>query len=98
MWKRIAIYFKMYPARISAYISAMVLYANKHFPHLPLDILIPSVLIMISFGEFAQRTEDRKTIEALYMESEATTTDQAVLKKLCYNKTKKKKAVRKWKI
>jgi hypothetical protein len=87
----------MYPARISAYVSAMVLYANKHFPHLPLDILIPSVLIMIGFGEYAQRTEDRKTVEALYIESEATTTDDAVLKKICYNKPKKK-AVRKWKI
>lgn len=89
MWNKIAAYFRMNPSRISAYISALVLYINKHYPQLPLDIAIPSVLIIIGFGEFAQRAENRKTIEALYIESAADVPDETIMKKLCYNKTRK---------
>jgi hypothetical protein len=81
----------MNPARVSAYISALVLYINKHFPGLPLDIAIPSVLIIIGFGEFAQRAENRKTIQALYVESAADVPDEAIIKKLCYNNSRKKR-------
>jgi len=91
MWNKVAAYFRMNPSRISAYISALVLYINKHFPGLPLDIAIPSVLIIIGFGEFAQRAENRKTVEALYTESAADVPDEAIVKKLCYNKSRKKR-------
>jgi len=91
MWNKLATYFRMNPARVSAYISALVLYINKHFPGLPLDIAIPSVLIIIGFGEFAQRAENRKTIQALYVESAADVPDEAIIKKLCYNNSRKKR-------
>jgi hypothetical protein len=91
MLTRIAIYFKMNPARISAYISALVLYFNKHFPSLPIDIVIPSVLVIIGFGEYSQRMEDRKTIDALYADNEPNVADEAIIKKLCYNSYRENK-------
>ena len=91
MWKRIAIYFRMNPARISSYISCLVMYLHKHLSQLPLDIMVPSVMIMIGFGEYSQRVEDRKTVEALYTESAADVPDEAIMKKLCYNKSRKKR-------
>ena len=91
MWNKIAAYFRMNPARVSAYISALVLYINKRVPGLPLDIAIPSVLIIIGFGEFAQRSENRKTIQALYTESAADIPDEVIVKKLCYTKSRKKR-------
>jgi hypothetical protein len=91
MWNKIAAYFRMNPARVSAYISTLVLYINKHFPALPIDIAIPSALIIIGFGEHAQRAENRKTIQALYTESAADVPDEDIMKKLCYNKSRKKR-------
>jgi hypothetical protein len=91
MLKSIAIYLRLNPARVSAYISCLILYINKHFPQIPLDILIPSVLIIVASGEYAQREEDRKTIKALYIESNADIPDEAIIKKLCYNSNRENK-------
>lgn len=91
MWNRIAIYFRMSPARISAYISCLVMYLNKHFPNLPIDLVIPSVLIIIGFGEFAQRAEDKKTINALYSDNPIEMSDHEIINHICYSNNEYKK-------
>jgi magnesium-transporting ATPase (P-type) len=78
----------MNPARISAYVSAMVVYLNKHFSNLPLDIVIPSVLLIVGFGEFSQRVENKKTIHALHSDNSYKITDEAIIKDICYNNNK----------
>lgn len=82
MWHRLAVYTTRNPARISGYISALVLYFNKHYPQFPLDIIIPSVMIMIGMGEYAQRLENKKTVEALYTENDPYTPDEEIIKKI----------------
>ena len=82
MFKRIAIYFKNNPSRLSGYISCIVMYINKHFTNIPIDIVIPSVLIIIGSAEYAQRAEDKKTIAALYAENPADVPDHEIIKKL----------------
>lgn len=79
MWKRLAIYTRRNPARISGYTSALVLYFNKNFPHFPLDIIIPSVMIIIGMGEYAQRLENKKTVEALYTENDPDMPDDEII-------------------
>jgi len=79
MWQRIALYSKKYPARIAGYLSALILYFNKHFPHLPIDIIIPSVMIVIGMGETAQRLEHKKTLKALYAENKPDVPDEDIL-------------------
>lgn len=79
MWNRLALYTKRNPAKIAGYLSALILYINKHFPHLPIDIIIPSVMIIIGMGESAQRLEDKKTIEALWTENNPSLPDQKII-------------------
>jgi len=68
MWHRIAVYF-----------SAVILYFNKHFPNFPIDIAIPSVMLMIGLGETAQKIEHDKTIEALYTENKPNMPDSKII-------------------
>ena len=82
MWHRIAAYTKRNPAKIAGYLSAVILYVNKHFPNLPIDIIIPSVMIMIGMGESAQRIEHKITIKALYVYNDPNTPDESILDSL----------------
>lgn len=82
MWEKIALYTKKYPARISGYLSAIILYVNKHFPDLPLDIIIPSVMLLIGLGETAQRIENKKTLKALWAENDPNTPDEEIIDNL----------------
>jgi hypothetical protein len=79
MWRRIAVYTRKYPARIAGYLSAVILYFNKHFPNFPIDIAIPSIMLMIGMGESAQRVERDKTIEALYTENDPSLPDSKII-------------------
>jgi uncharacterized membrane protein YoaT (DUF817 family) len=79
MWHKIAVYTRRYPAKIAGYLSAIILYFNKHFPHFPIDIAIPSVMIMIGLGETAQKIERDKTIEALYTENKPDLPDSKII-------------------
>lgn len=79
MWNRIAKYTRRNPARISGYLSAIVLYFNKHFPDFPIDIAIPSVMLIIGMGESAQKLEHKKTIEALYTHNDPDTPDEEII-------------------
>ena len=79
MWNRIASYTRKYPVKISGYISAIILYVNKHYPNLPVDIIVPSVMIIIGLREAAQNAENKKTIEALYTHNDPDTPDEEII-------------------
>jgi hypothetical protein len=80
MWNRISTYFKMYPARVSGYTSALILWGHKYFSGKLLDLLIPSVIFMIGMGEMAQRAETRKTMKAIYLEPDPNRLDEDIIK------------------
>lgn len=82
MWNKLALYSKRYPARISGYISAFILWAHKYFPLGSLDLLVPSVIILIGMGEFSQRIEDKKTIKAIFLEQDMNKTDEELIRGL----------------
>jgi hypothetical protein len=82
MWNKLSAYTRKYPARISGYISALILYFHKHFPNMPFDIIIPSVMIMIGLGEFSQRVEDKKSIKALYANNDPDVPDGKIIEDL----------------
>ena len=55
------------PARIAAFVSSTVaLVVAALFPEMPTEAAIAFVLSALGLGEYAQRVEDQKTIEALY--------------------------------
>lgn len=79
MWNRLALYTRKNPARIAGYLSALVMYINKHWPSLPLDIVIPSIMIMIGLGESSQRLENKKTKMALYSDNHPDVPDDEII-------------------
>jgi len=80
MWNKISAYFKRYPARVSGYTSALILWGHKYFSGKLVDLLIPSVMFMIGMGEMAQRAENKKTIKALYIENDPNRSDEDIIK------------------
>jgi hypothetical protein len=80
MWNKISTYFKRYPARVSGYTSALILWGHKYFSGKLIDLLIPSVMFMIGMGEMAQRAENKKTIKALYTENDPNRSDEDIIK------------------
>ena len=82
MWNKIALYSNRYPARISGYISAFILWGHKYLPLGSLDLLVPSVMILIGMGEFSQRLEDRKTIKAIFLEQDVNKTDEELIRSI----------------
>jgi hypothetical protein len=79
MWARVANYTRKNPAKIAGYLSALILYINKHFPSLPIDIIIPSVMLMIGMGESAQKMENKKALKALYTDNDPSKPDEDIL-------------------
>ena len=80
MWNKISTYFKRYPARVSGYTSALILWGHKYYSGKVMDLLIPSVMFMIGMGEMAQRAENKKTIKALYTKNDPTRSDEDIIK------------------
>ena len=59
------------PARVAAFVSSLVaLLVTALSPDLPVEQAIVFVLSALGLGEYAQRVEDKKTIEALYTDPE----------------------------
>lgn len=79
MWKRMALYLEKYPARVSGYLSAIILNASKMWKDLPLSLLIPTAMLLIGMGEASQRMEDKKTLKALYTENDPRKPDNTIL-------------------
>ena len=79
MWSKLSAYFRRYPARVSGYTSALILWGHKYFSDQMLDIVIPSIMFMIGMGEMAQRVENKKTIKALYTENDPNKADEDII-------------------
>lgn len=59
------------PARVAAFISSTVaLFMAAILPDMPVEAAVAFVLSALGLGEYAQRTEDKKTEVALYTEIE----------------------------
>jgi hypothetical protein len=80
MWSKLSIYYKRYPARISGYTSALILWGHKYFSGRLIELLVPSIVFMIGMGEMAQRSEDRKTIKAISLKQDINKTDEELIK------------------
>ena len=82
MFYKISKYLKKHPVRVSGYISALIIYLNKSFPNIPIEIIIPTVMFVIGMGESVQRVENKKTLKALYTENNPNTPDDEILAEL----------------
>ena len=82
MFYKIFKYLKNHPVRVSGYISALIIYLNKSFPNIPIEIIIPTVMFVIGMGESVQRVENKKTLKALYTENNPNTPDDEILAEL----------------
>ena len=59
------------PARVAAFVSSTVaLFMAAILPDMPVEAAVAFVLSALGLGEYAQRTEDKKTEVALYTEIE----------------------------
>jgi hypothetical protein len=57
------------PVRVAAFVSsAVALIVSFVVPDVPTEPAIAFVLSALGLGEFAQRAEDKKTMEALFSE------------------------------
>jgi hypothetical protein len=75
----ISFYIQKYPARVSGYISAIVLNTSIYFKGFPTGLLIPTAMLIILLGEGSQRMEDKKTIGALYVGNDPQKSDEEIL-------------------
>lgn len=65
------------PARIAAFVSSTVaLIMAAVFPDMPTEAAVAFVLSALGLGEYAQRVENEKTLEALYTEVDAYEDDE----------------------
>lgn len=65
------------PARIAAFVSsAVALVIAAMFPDMPAEAAIAFVLSALGLGEYAQRVENEKTLEALYTEVDTYEEDE----------------------
>ena len=83
-------YVKRNPARSAGYFSTLTMIMNNtlHFKSLPLLMFMGALLIGV--GESAQRSEDKKTIAAIYVKNHPTTPDNAILDQLVEMSEKKR--------
>jgi hypothetical protein len=60
-----------HPVRVTAFVSSFVaLIITAVSPDIPTEPAVIFVLSALGLGEYAQRVEDKKTVEALYTEVE----------------------------
>lgn len=58
------------PVRVTAWISASIaLLLTVFAPDLPVEPVVVFVLSSLGLGEYAQRVENKKTVEALYLDT-----------------------------
>jgi hypothetical protein len=70
MFERLKGFAHRNPVRVTAWISASVaLLLTVLAPDLPVEPVVIFVLSSLGLGEYAQRVEDKKTVEALYLDT-----------------------------
>lgn len=82
MTKHISFYINKYPARISGYLSAIVLNVSHMWSSFPLGLFVPVAMLLIILGEGSQRMENKKTIEALYKDAVKGKSEEDMIKEL----------------
>ncbi len=82
MWDKLFTYTRRYPARLTGYISALVIWLHKYLPSYAADLLVPSIIFIIGFAEWSQSVEDDKTIKALYMDNDPSKSDKEEIRGL----------------
>jgi hypothetical protein len=75
----ISFYVDKYPARMSGYMSAIILNVSHLWASFPIGLFIPVAMLLIMMGEGAQRKEDQKTLKALYTENDTQKPDADIL-------------------
>ncbi len=75
----ISFYIDKYPARMSGYISAIILNVSHMWADFPIGLFIPVAMLLIMMGEGAQRKEDKKTLKALYTENDKEKPDSDII-------------------
>jgi hypothetical protein len=75
----ISFYVDRYPARISGYLSAIILNVSHMWASFPIGLFIPVAMLFIMMGEGAQRKEDSKTLKALYTENDVHKPDADII-------------------
>ena len=76
---RASFYIQNYPARMSGYLSAIILNASHFWTKFPIGLVIPVAMLLIMLGEGSQRIEDKKTLQALYTENDPKKSDEEIL-------------------
>lgn len=77
--RHISFYIQKYPARMSGYLSAIILNVSHLYAKFPIGLLIPTAMLLIVLGEGSQRMEDDKTLQALYTENDPKRSDEEIL-------------------
>ena len=76
-------YVKRNPARASGYFATLTLAINKTYNFKNLGLMMFFAALIIGIGESAQRTENRKTIKAIYVENDPNVPDDLLLNEIC---------------
>lgn len=82
MFSKLFIYTKRYPARLTGYISALIIWFHKYLPATAADLIVPSIIFIIGFAEWSQGVEDEKTIKALYKDPDPKISDREEIRSL----------------
>jgi len=75
----ISFYIDKYPARMSGYMSAIILNVSHMWVNFPIGLFVPVAMLLIMMGEGSQRKEDQKTLKALYTENHPERPDSDIL-------------------
>jgi hypothetical protein len=75
----ISFYVDKYPARMSGYMSAIILNVSHMWVNFPIGLFIPVAMLLIMMGEGSQRKEDEKTLKALYTDNDKEKPDSDIL-------------------
>jgi hypothetical protein len=75
----ISFYIDKYPARMSGYMSAIILNVSHMWVKFPIGLFVPIAMLLIMMGEGSQRKEDQKTLKALYTDNHPERPDSDIL-------------------
>lgn len=75
----VSFYIDKYPARMSGYLSAIILNVSHMWSKFPIGLFIPVAMMLIMMGEGSQRKEDNKTLTALYTKNDKEKPDAEIL-------------------
>lgn len=75
-------YVRRNPARSSGYFATFTLAINKVYNFKSLGIMIFFTALIVGIGESAQRSENKKTIKAIYANNDPEVPDETLLNEI----------------